>query len=221
MEKKINKSIYITAGIYIILGLVMVLFPETTMKTFCLSLGLIAAGLGIINLVTYFSRSVDDSVYRYDFVSGIMLILVGIMFVVKMETVIEYIPVILGVLILLSGVIKLQHAIDLKRIDFNGWLYVLVFSLLCLSIGTVCVLQPSFIASTLVIIMGISFIFCGMTDLITLILLSKRMKQYVTDIFNNKDESVKDEESTENQNDEINNEIIDIEIKSDSAEDAK
>ena len=131
MEKKINKSVFVIPAVYIVLGLVMVIFPETTEKTFCLSLGAIAAVLGIISLVTYFSRDFEDSVYRYDFVNGVMLILLGLLFIVKMEMIIKLIPIMLGVMILANGIMKLQHAIDLKRIEFSGWLYVLVFSLLC------------------------------------------------------------------------------------------
>lgn len=178
MEAKINKSAFFAAGIYIILGIVMIVFPETTMKTFCLVLGIIGVVLGMINLVSYFSRNVMDSVYRYDFAGGIVMILAGIVFIVKMDRIIELIPIILGVLIIASGLIKLQHSIDLKRIEYSGWVYVLVFSLLCLSVGTVCVLQPDFIASTLVVILGISFLFCGITDLVTLVFLSKRMKEF-------------------------------------------
>lgn len=177
MTAKINKSAFVAAGIYVILGIVMIAFPETTMKTFCLVLGTIGVILGMINLVSYFSRDVMDSVYKYDFAGGIIMILAGIAFIVKMDKIIELIPMILGVLIIASGLIKLQHSIDLKRIDFNGWVYVLVFSLLCLSVGAVCVLQPDFIASTLVVILGISFLFCGITDLVTLIFLSKKMKE--------------------------------------------
>ena len=181
MEAKINKSVYVTAAVYIVLGLVMVIYPETTMKTFCLALGAIFAVLGIINLVIYFTRNVMDSVYRYDFVSGVMLILAGLMFIVKMDKIIELIPMILGVLILLDGVIKLQHAIDLKRIDVGGWIYVFVFSMLCLSVGTVCIWQPEFIASTIVVIMGISYIFCGITDFVTIFLLRRKMKSHAAD----------------------------------------
>lgn len=191
MEKKVNKSVFVVPAVYIVLGLVMVIFPETTEKTFCLALGAIAAFLGIISLVTYFSRDVEDSVYRYDFVNGVMLLLLGLFFIVKMEMVIKLIPIMLGVMILGNGIIKLQHAIDLKRIDFNGWLYVLVFSLLCLSVGAVCIFRPAFIADTLIILMGISFLFCGITDFITLFLMSRRIKEYSRE----KDEAAAEKEN--------------------------
>ncbi len=179
MKKSINKSVFVIPVVYIILGLVMVIFPQTTMKTFCLSLGAIAAVLGIVSLISYFSRDAVDFVYRYDFVNGVLLILLGLLFIVKMELITELIPIMLGVMILANGVMKLQHAIDLKRIGFNGWLYVLVFSLLSLLVGVVCVLQPEFIAAILVIMMGISFLFCGLTDFITLFFLSRRLKAFV------------------------------------------
>ena len=179
MKSSINKSVFVIPVVYIILGLVMVIFPQTTMKTFCLSLGAIAAVLGIVSLISYFSRDAVDYVYRYDFVNGVLLILLGLLFIVKMELITELIPIMLGVMILANGVMKLQHAIDLKRIGFNGWLYVLVFSLLSLLVGVVCVLQPAFIAAILVILMGISFLFCGLTDFITLFFLSRRLKEFV------------------------------------------
>ena len=179
MERRINKSVFVIPVVYIILGLVMVIFPQTTMKTFCLSLGAIAAVLGIVSLISYFSRDVVDFVYRYDFVNGVLLILLGLLFIVKMELITELIPVMLGVMVLANGIMKLQHTIDLKRIGFNGWLYVLVFSLLSLLVGAVCILQPDFIASILVILMGISFLFCGLTDFITLFFLSRRLKEFV------------------------------------------
>ena len=179
MKNSINKSVFVIPVVYIILGLVMVIFPQTTMKTFCLSLGAIAAVLGIVSLISYFSRDAVDFVYRYDFVNGVLLILLGLLFIVKMELITELIPIMLGVMILANGVMKLQHAIDLKRIGFNGWLYVLVFSLLSLLVGVVCVLQPGFIAAILVILMGISFLFCGLTDFITLFFLSRRLKAFV------------------------------------------
>ena len=186
MEKKINKSVFVIPAVYIVLGLVMVIFPETTEKTFCLSLGAIAAVLGIISLVTYFSRDFEDSVYRYDFVNGVMLILLGLLFIVKMEMIIKLIPIMLGVMILANGIMKLQHAIDLKRIEFSGWLYVLVFSLLCLSVGAVCLFRPAFIASTIIILMGISFLFCGITDFITLFLMIRKVKEYAKESSANK-----------------------------------
>ena len=179
MERRINKSVFVIPVVYIILGLVMVIFPQTTMKTFCLSLGAIAAVLGIVSLISYFSRDAVDFLYRYDFVNGVLLILLGLLFIVKMELITELIPVMLGVMVLANGIMKLQHTIDLKRIGFNGWLYVLVFSLLSLLVGAVCILQPDFIASILVILMGISFLFCGLTDFITLFFLSRRLKEFV------------------------------------------
>ena len=197
MEKSINKSVFVVPAVYIVLGLVMVIFPETTMKTFCFSLGAIAAVMGIINLVTYFSRDAVDFVYRYDFVNGVLLIMLGLLFIVKMEMITELIPVLLGVLILANGIMKLQHAIDLKRIEFNGWLYVLVFSLLCLSVGAVCILRPAFIATTLIILMGISFLFCGLTDFITLFFMSKKLKEYLAETSEEADKAEYEKTETE------------------------
>ena len=160
---------------------------------FCYVLSIVTGVLGLINIISYFRRNVIESLYKYDFANGIMLLFISIILVVKSDKIVELIPVILGLLVFASGVIKLQHALDLKKIQFSGWLYVLIIAFLCLSIGAVCILQPAFIAETIVTILGISYLFCGITDVVTIILLAKKMKDYTKD----KKEATEKEEALE------------------------
>ena len=193
MEGKISKGTYISAIIYIILGIIMIVYPNATMVMFCYVLSIVTGVLGLINIISYFRRNVIESLYKYDFANGIMLLFISIILVVKSDKIVELIPVILGLLVFASGVIKLQHALDLKKIQFSGWLYVLIIAFLCLSIGAVCILQPAFIAETIVTILGISYLFCGITDVVTIILLAKKMKDYTKD----KKEATEKEEALE------------------------
>lgn len=193
MEGKISKGTYISAIIYIILGIIMIVYPNATMVMFCYVLSIVTGVLGLINIISYFRRNVIESLYKYDFANGIMLLFISIILVVKSDKIVELIPVILGLLVFASGVIKLQHALDLKKIQFSGWLYVLIIAFLCLSIGAVCILQPAFIAETIVTILGISYLFCGITDVVTIILLAKKMKDYTKD----KKEATEKEEAIE------------------------
>ena len=193
MKEKTNKNIYIMAILYIVLGLILCIFPSLTANVICYILAGIAVVVGIINLVIYFKKDVVDTVYRYDFVNGVMFIVIGVILFIKASLVLTLIPMLMGILILGNGVVKMQHAIDLKRFDFSGWIYVLIISLLCLSVGFLLVLQPQFIINAIIVILGVSFIFCGVTDLITFFMLSKQAKNYEKNTVDSTEEAKKEE----------------------------
>ena len=202
MNKKMNKSVYLTAALYIILGAVLAFYPKITLMMIAYLLAGVAILSGLVSVIYYFSKDVTDTIYRYDFVNGVMMIALGAISILKMDLLMELIPIIMGVLILWNGIIKLQHSIDLNRIKYSGWVYVLIFSLLCVSVGIVLILQPGIIVNTLMVIIGISFLFCGITDIVTLVLLKKRMTEYVNTKDISKEKSV-NEENKEAMNDNI------------------
>lgn len=178
MVKKMKMNTFLVSLLYVMLGVIMMFFPKTTMETICYIFAGILILIGIVYTIFYFGRNIVDSYYRYDLVYGLVTILCGVLIIVKVDLLINLIPIVMGILIFGNGIIKLQHAIDLKRVDFSGWFYVLIFSLLCITIGTVLIFQPAFIAETVTMIIGISFAFSGVTDLVTLFLISKKMKDY-------------------------------------------
>ncbi|MFT3984686.1 MAG: DUF308 domain-containing protein [Lachnospiraceae bacterium] len=178
MLKRMKLNTFLVSLLYVVLGVIMMLFPRSTMETLCYVFAGVLFLIGLVYTVSYFKRNVVESYYRYDLVYGLVTILCGFLIIIKVDLLINLIPIIMGILIFGNGIIKLQHAIDLKRVNFSGWFYVLIFSLLCITIGTVLIFQPAFIADTVTIIIGISFAFSGITDLITLLLISKKMKDY-------------------------------------------
>ncbi|HOO27268.1 MAG TPA: DUF308 domain-containing protein [Lachnospiraceae bacterium] len=178
MVKKMKINTFLVSLLYVVLGVIMILFPKTTMKTICYIFAGILILIGLVYTFSYFKRNIVESYYRYDLVYGLVTILCGVLVISKVDLLIDLIPIVMGLLIFGNGIIKLQHAIDLKRVDFSGWFYVLIFSLLCISIGAVLIVQPAFIAETVTMIIGISFTFSGITDLITLLLLSKKIKDF-------------------------------------------
>ncbi|MBR2274527.1 MAG: hypothetical protein IJ873_00460, partial [Lachnospiraceae bacterium] len=95
----------------------------------------------------------------------------------RSQLVINLIPIVMGLVVFWNGVTKLQRSIDLGRTGYSGWIFVLIFALMSIAVGIVIIMQPDFIAQAVIIIIGISLVFGGVTDIITLVLLGKRVKE--------------------------------------------
>lgn len=77
MLKEMKWNMLLSAALYMVLGLIMLIFPATTAHTICYLLAGIAIVIGLVNLVVYFTRSITHNYYRNDFVTGLMLMILG------------------------------------------------------------------------------------------------------------------------------------------------
>ena len=90
-------------------------------------------------------------------------------------------PVVLGIGVVLSGILKLQHAFDLKRMGFDTWVRIGLTAAVNIFIGLIVILNPFSTVAWLMRLVGIGFLFSGVTDLITTIYVSKKASEYYVD----------------------------------------
>ena len=69
-------------------------------------------------------------------------------------------PFAVGILLLIGGIVKLQNAIDMKRLGFLRWKVVLFFALLLFLMGGLLIYNP-FEGRGLLVYIGVSLILDG------------------------------------------------------------
>ena len=126
MLKELKWEAILTGVLYILLGIVALVIPETMQKTLGYLIGIVLIVAGLVSIICYLLRDARENYYHNEFVFGILGIVLGAVVLYKVEIVISLIPFILGVLVLCSGCSKLQDAIDLKRLDYGSWLGLLI-----------------------------------------------------------------------------------------------
>ena len=89
MLKEMKWNMLLSAALYMVLGLIMLIFPATTAHTICYLLAGIAIVIGLVNLVVYFTRSITHNYYRNDFVTGLMLMILGFFVIYQVDLVIS------------------------------------------------------------------------------------------------------------------------------------
>lgn len=167
------------AAIYIILGLVLLFFPDTSARTLAYAIAVSAILVGGFTVITYLRRDVARNYYRNDFVAGLTAVIVGIMILRRAEFVISIIPFLLGVLVIFSGILKLQHFVDIKRMQGDAGAAMLMLALINVLLGILLVANPFEAVTLLFRVLGIGMIFSGVTDLLSSLYLTRRLDHYI------------------------------------------
>lgn len=178
MLKEMKWNMILSAALYMVLGLILLIFPATTARTICYLIAGIAIVIGLVNLVVYFTRNITRNYYRNDFVMGLMLMVLGIFVIYKVDLVIALVPFIIGLCIIVSGLFKLQGALDVQRMGGNAVL-ILGLAVVNVVIGILMVINPFDSAILLYRLLGVGLLFSGLTDMASTLYLSSKMHGYM------------------------------------------
>lgn len=169
-----------TAALYIIMGIVLLIFPETTAKTLCYVVGISGIVIGAFTVLSYLFREVTQNYYRNDFVIGMVAILLGAAVLYKAELVIALIPLILGILVVFSGITKLQNSIDIRRMGYGNGLVFLVLAILNILLGAILIIDPFNAVKVLFMVIGVGLLFSGISDTIATLYMASKVKLYIS-----------------------------------------
>ena len=165
-EKKRLKTSYVLVSLgYVILGAVFLLRPELSLNVVCYALGTLVIVYGIVHLITYFVKDRLESAFRYDMVIGIVAVALGIFILICPQLVASVLPFLIGIFILLSSIMKVQNAVDMKRTEHPRWWLFLVFALISAALGVTLIMNPFGSAAVLMMFVGASLLADGVMSL--------------------------------------------------------
>ena len=167
--KRIKWTYVLLSVFFLVLGLLLVCNPGTSMVTICRILGGIALAFGVVKIVLYFVRDIEGVAVRYDFAVGAFTIIVGALLLWRAPTMVGILSVVIGLFILVDCVFKLQVAIDSRRMGASSWWVTLLFTCVCMVMGFLLVFDPFSGQQVLATVMGISLIADGLQNLCTVI----------------------------------------------------
>lgn len=173
-------SILMSVG-YIVLGVLLILFPDISGKVISYVLGIGAMVYGIINLTIYFLLNVRDSLYRNEFIIGIASIVFGLLIILKTDVIVNLIPLLLGLIIMISGFINLQKGVVAYRIGYNRSLVYVLISAVSIIFGVTIMffLSGKTATNILFTVIGAGLAYAGVSDLIATLVLANKMNAFI------------------------------------------
>ena len=160
------------SAVEIVIGILLLINPEAFTKGIVIVLGLLLCAMGIWNMVRYFRRPVQAVGGDWALSRGVMMILAGGFCVFNSQWLLAVLPalfIIYGVMMLVSGVMKLQRMADLRRLRHPRWYMPGISALMYIILAVIILLNPFGTAMVVWTFVGVSMIVSAALDIITLI----------------------------------------------------
>lgn len=176
IEKIFKKTGWISileSIIFAILGIILINNPEETVKLVSYTLGAIFIIIGVCKIINYISAKGKYSFYNYDFIYGLMAIVIGIITMIYSNVIGSIFRIIIGIWIIYSSFIRMSLAIKLKAIDVKVWVYTLILAIIMLICGLYITLNSGIIIVTI----GVMMVIYSVIDIIEDIIFMKNVKE--------------------------------------------
>ena len=100
---------------------------------------------------------------------GIVLVLLGIWICAQPRIVLSIIPVVVGIIVLIHGLMDIQYTLDIKKAGSEKWWIALIAAVLTLIVGLLLVLNPFTVYEITMVLVGVAMLYDGGSDLALLL----------------------------------------------------
>lgn len=133
--KLIKRSYQCMYALMIVLGVALLIYPGTTLKTLTRIFGAALIILGIQKILSYFSRDLFQLAFQFDLGLGILNIIIGLAFWIHPISSVEVMGMMVGIFTIVNAVMKIQTAFDAKKFGLRQWPWLLIAAIITCGIG--------------------------------------------------------------------------------------
>lgn len=162
MNKTATRVLWILAGIaLIVMGVVCIANPDSTLSGLSVLLGLAMLFSGIIDIVIFAAGGRVMYGSGWFLLDGILTVMLSIFILANNLFTAMTLPFILGMWLVFSGISRFVNSFDLRRFGVRGWGWFTALGILLTVAGFVSMTDPMAGAMTLALIVGILLILQG------------------------------------------------------------
>ena len=175
--KQFSKSYILVSALYVVLGVVLLVWPGTSVKMICYGLGFAMVVLGITYGIIYFTKDTLQGFLQMDLVIGIVCLAFGVFILLNPTFLATVLPFAMGIILLLGAVVKIQSSWNMRRLKFKKWYLVLICALVIIALGIVLLCNPFQEEKFMIFYIGACLILDGLTNMISLICIQVKVKK--------------------------------------------
>ena len=165
MLRYIKSGMMLLSIAYIIIGMMLLIMPQTSLLWICYAFGAVVLVTGIVCLIQYARIRGTGFTAPFMLVGGVITAGLGIFTLAKPQVVASFLPAVFGIFILVDGLSRVGTAIDLAKRKGQKWWVLLLLSVVSVALGVLLVLHPFDAAVSVVMVCGILLIVEGALNL--------------------------------------------------------
>ena len=175
---QLKKSKLIAGIVSAVLGGVLLFWPGLTMSLICQFLGAALGVTGVLTAAVFFTQPKDSPFRAASLIAGIPLALLGVFIFLRPAFLIEFIPVVVGAIVLFDGAMNLLETFDLMKQKYDKWWISIIFAVLTILLGMLLIIRPFGVARFVMQAIGVIMLYNGISD----IFIASRIKTVIKDM---------------------------------------
>lgn len=175
--KQFSKSYIFISALYLVLGIVLLVWPTRSVQMLCYGLAVAMIVIGISYGILYFTKENPEGFLQMDLVIGIVCLAFGIFVLLNPTFLNTVLPFAMGIILLLGAIVKIQSAFHMKKLLFKKWYLILICAVLIAALGAVLLWNPFEEEKYLILYIGICLIADGLTNLSNLFFIQTRIRK--------------------------------------------
>ncbi|MBE5860873.1 MAG: hypothetical protein E7301_12245 [Butyrivibrio sp.] len=163
---RLKTNFFIDAIILVVVGLILVFLPGTTLTILTKAIGVLILVAGIASVASGIIKKEQNMLTRNSSLGmGLIVSVVGLWILINPHFFESIIPIIAGVIILFSGLMNLGEAISLSSSKYSNWWVALILAVLTILVGAFLLFRPVIALSYVVQLIGGALIYNGISNL--------------------------------------------------------
>lgn len=172
LNKYINLSMILSI-LFIIVGVILIIWPKTSLETISYMIGAFLLVYGIYNFIDSFS--INPIFCFVQMTSSVLAFVLGIIIFLNPTIFESLIPIVLGIFFIINGSFKTRLSFIIKDVSDN-WILSLITSILMIICGVLLIINPKITAIMLTTMVGILLVVYSVADIVDMVVFKSRVK---------------------------------------------
>ena len=175
--REIKLSFTIAAVVYLALGILLLLAPNTSRKLLCT---LIGAGVSVYGLMGILSFVMDrgSGAYTLELLIGVCALAFGVFSLINPTFLMDFLFTVLGLVVIVTSVSGLKRALNLRTFGYSRWWVPMLLSCATLLVALSIVFMPQLYGNMLMMVIGAILIVEAVSDLVSI----HRLSSFARDV---------------------------------------
>lgn len=161
----------IVAAIFVALGVIIVVNPDTALNVVSIVAGIIFLVVGILKVVNYFVLKGNYDFYNYELIHGLVAFAVGTIILAYTSQISTLFVALIGIWITYSGLMSLTLSMKLHATKITSWIPICIIAVIMMVAGLYIVANPE----TVMVFVGSVMIVYAVMELIENVIFIKNV----------------------------------------------
>lgn len=179
--KSLKWNMIFLSSVYLILGIVLLIWPDVVLGGICMLIGCLIAGTGIVQLARFFLVRERLFFAPLTLIGGLICLGLGLFLLLRSDVILTALPIVFGLFIVFDSVVRIQNALELRRCGYNTWKGILASGAVSVILGLVMLFNPFGTVQALVMAIGIILIVEGILNLASMAYTAFAVKAYLNE----------------------------------------